>query len=166
MARRGKRGFLNRLLRLLLRLAWRRTRRGVKARAQRFGASWRQTTGPKVVRRASDEYGGKRKPGPIPLRTATATEPVPLREYPAFLATLGVQHVAFSCHPDDEIDTRVVDLSTAACNLMAAAQSAAAALYGSVAFSWTVFRIEPRNDAARLACPETLYPQTDIARME
>jgi hypothetical protein len=119
-----------------------------------------------VVRRASDEYDGKRKPGPIPLRTGTAKPPVPLREHPAFLATVGVQHIDFTCHPDDEIDTRVVSLSTACCNLMDAARSAAAALHGSAALTWAVFRIEPRNDAARLACPETLYPQHEIARME
>jgi hypothetical protein len=101
-----------------------------------------------VIRRASDEYvGGKRKPGPIPLRTEAA--PRTPREHPEFLATVGANHIGFTIHPDDDTDEE---------SLTDTAHCAAVATHGQVALTWPVTRIEPRNDAARLAVPDVLYP--------
>ncbi len=143
--RRRKRGFIARLLIAITVAAGRHGKRHVKRAAAAAG----RATGPKVIRRASDEYGGKRQAGtPIagggcPLNTVEFTDAT--LDW-TFQARVGGRTVDFSLKQDTSITeldgTDMVTYALLACCHQLHTQR-------PIDEAWSVTQIVATNDAAR-----------------
>jgi hypothetical protein len=140
---RRKRGLLARLLRKTAAAAARHGKKHARRGVRSFGEAF----GPKVQRRASEEYGGKRKAGaPIPevacpLEVADA---LPANRW-EFEAMVGGMHVPFVMVADDAItELDSADMQTMA--LIAACHRTHD--QRPIDQCWQVTQIRPMNDPA------------------